>query len=76
MAIATTPARPPLPPFTGESAVQKVRLAEDSWNTRDPQKVALAYTIDSRRRNRAEFINGRNEIIAFLARKWAREAGL
>jgi len=76
MAIATTPPRPPLPPFTGESAVQKVRLAEDSWNTRDPQKVALAYTIDSRRRNRAEFINGRNEIIAFLARKWAREAGL
>jgi nuclear transport factor 2 (NTF2) superfamily protein len=76
MAIATTPTRPPLPPFTGESAVQKVRLAEDSWNTRDPQKVALAYTIDSRRRNRAEFINGRNEIIAFLARKWAREAGL
>ena len=67
------PARPPLPPFTKESAIQKVRLAEDAWNTRDPQKVAPAYTIDSRWRNRAEFPNGREEIIQFLTRKWARE---
>jgi hypothetical protein len=62
-------ARPPLPPFTKESATQKVRLAEDAWNTRDPQKVALAYTPDSRWRNRAEFPNGREEIIQFLTRK-------
>jgi nuclear transport factor 2 (NTF2) superfamily protein len=73
MATATTPARPPLPPFTRDSAIQKVRLAEDGWNSRDPARVALAYTIDSRWRNRSEFINGRNEIIAFLARKWAKE---
>jgi nuclear transport factor 2 (NTF2) superfamily protein len=63
----------PRPPFTRETAIQKVRLAEDGWNSRDPQKVALAYTIDSRWRNRHEFINGRQEIIAFLTRKWARE---
>jgi uncharacterized protein len=73
MAAATTTARPPLPPFTRESAIQKVRLAEDGWNTRSPQKVALSYAIDSRWRNRSEFINGRNEIIAFLSRKWAKE---
>jgi nuclear transport factor 2 (NTF2) superfamily protein len=74
MATATTPARrPPFPPFTRDSAMQKVRLAEDAWNTRDPAKVALAYTIDSRWRNRSEFINGRNEVIAFLSRKWAKE---
>ena len=73
MATPTTPARPPLPPFTRDSAMQKVRLAEDAWNTRDPAKVALAYTIDSPWRNRSEFINGRNEIIAFLCRKWANE---
>ena len=65
--------RPPLPPFTAETAVQKVRMAEDGWNGRDPEKVALAYTPDSRWRNRAEFINGRAEIAAFLARKWAKE---
>jgi uncharacterized protein len=65
--------RPPLPPFTRETAVKKVRLAEDAWNTRDPEKVALAYTIDSRWRNRAEFPNGRQEIIQFLKRKWAKE---
>jgi nuclear transport factor 2 (NTF2) superfamily protein len=65
--------RPPLPPFTLETATQKVRLAEDGWNSRDPQKVALAYTPDSRWRNRAEFIVGRDEIEAFLGRKWARE---
>jgi len=73
MATATTPARPPFSPFTRDSAMQKVRLAEDAWNTRDPAKVALAYTIDSRWRNRSEFINGRNEVIAFLSRKWAKE---
>ena len=66
-------ARPPLPPFTKETAMQKVRLAEDGWNSRDPQKVAPAYTIDSRWRNRAEFANGRQEIIQFLTRKWAKE---
>ena len=65
--------RPPLPPFTYETAVQKVRLAEDGWNTRDPEKVAAAYTVDSRWRNRSEFITGRAEIQAFLTRKWARE---
>src|SRR4051794_9047764 len=65
--------RPPLPPFTRESAIEKVRLAEDGWNSRDPEKVAAAYTTDSRWRNRAEFANGRAEIIAFLTRKWARE---
>lgn len=65
--------RPPLPPFTRETAAQKVRAAEDAWNGRDPARVALAYTEDSRWRNRAEFIHGRAEIAAFLTRKWARE---
>lgn len=65
--------RPPLPPFTAETAAQKVRLAEDGWNSRDPAKVALAYTPDSRWRNRGEFIQGRTEIEAFLGRKWVRE---
>jgi uncharacterized protein len=65
--------RPPLPPFTAETAAIKVRKAEDAWNGRDPQAVALAYTEDSRWRNRAEFLNGRSEIVAFLTRKWARE---
>ena len=65
--------RPPLPPFTRETAIQKVRLAEDGWNSRDPEKVALAYTMDSRWRNRAEFANGRGEIIALLTRKWSKE---
>jgi uncharacterized protein len=68
-----TTQRPPLPPFTRETAIQKVRLAEDAWNSRDPEKVALAYTIDSRWRNRSEFVKGRQEIAAFLRRKWARE---
>lgn len=67
------PARPPLPPFTRETAVQKVRMAEDGWNSRDPEKVALAYTPDSRWRNRAEFATGRQEVVAFLIRKWAKE---
>ncbi len=66
-------ARPPLPPFNRETATQKVRLAEDAWNTRDPEKVALAYTPDSRWRNRSEFLQGRAELVAFLRRKWARE---
>ena len=65
--------KPPLPPFTEETAIQKVRLAEDAWNSRDPQKVALAYTPDSQWRNRAEFISGRAEIEAFLTRKWNSE---
>lgn len=70
----TEPARPPLPPFTSvEMAEQKVRLAEDAWNTRDPRRVALAYTPECQWRNRAEFLEGRDEIVAFLTRKWHRE---
>jgi hypothetical protein len=65
--------RPPLPPFTYETAVQKVRAAENAWNTCDPEKIALAYTIDSQWRNRAEFVSGRDEVKKFLQRKWARE---
>ena len=65
--------RPPAPPFTRETAIEKVRLAEDSWNARNPEKVSLAYTVDSHWRNRAEFLNGREEIVAFLKRKWAAE---
>ena len=65
--------RPPVPPFTEETAAQKVRLAEDGWNSRDPAKVALAYTPDSVWRNRAEFVTGRCNIEAFLASKWAKE---
>jgi nuclear transport factor 2 (NTF2) superfamily protein len=65
--------RPPLPPFDLESATRKVRLAEDGWNSRDPEKVALAYSLDSVWRNRSEFVTGREAIVAFLARKWARE---
>ena len=65
--------KPPFPPFTLETAKQKVRMAEDAWNTRDPERVALAYSVDTRWRNRAEFLNGREEVKAFLRRKWARE---
>jgi nuclear transport factor 2 (NTF2) superfamily protein len=65
--------RPPLPPFSLETATQKVRMAEDAWNTRDPARVGLAYTVDSRSRNRAEFLQGREAIEAFLRRKWSRE---
>jgi nuclear transport factor 2 (NTF2) superfamily protein len=65
--------RLPLPPFTRETAIQKVRAAEDGWNSCDPERVSLAYTEDSRWRNRAEFVHGRAEIVAFLKRKWARE---
>ncbi|WP_394840856.1 nuclear transport factor 2 family protein [Pendulispora brunnea] len=66
-------ARPPVPPFSLETAIQKVRLAEDAWNTRDPERVALAYTEDSRWRNRSEFFAGRRAIVEFLGRKWAKE---
>jgi nuclear transport factor 2 (NTF2) superfamily protein len=66
-------ARPPLPPFTEETAAQKVRMAEDGWNSRDAQRVSLAYTSDSVWRNRAEFLAGREAIVAFLQRKWAKE---
>jgi len=65
--------RPPFPPFTAETAAQKARMAEDAWNTRDPHRVAQAYTVDSVWRNRAEFLQGRDAIEAFLTRKWARE---
>ncbi len=65
--------RPPIPPFTSETASQKVRMAEDAWNTRDPERVALAYTVDSTWRNRAEFLSGRETIVQFLHRKWAKE---
>jgi nuclear transport factor 2 (NTF2) superfamily protein len=74
-APAPSPAtsRPPLPPFTRETAAQKARMAEDAWNTRDPERVSLAYTPDSAWRNRAEFFSGRKAIVEFLQRKWAKE---
>jgi len=65
--------KPPFPPFSEETARQKVRMAEDAWNNRDPEKVSLAYTVDSAWRNRSEFLNGRAAIIEFLKRKWAKE---
>ncbi len=65
--------RPPLPPFDEETARQKVRAAEDAWNSRDPERVSLAYSLDSRWRNRADFLTGRADIVAFLTRKWRRE---
>ena len=65
--------RPPLPPFSRETAIQKIRMAEDAWNTRDPERIALAYTKDSVWRNRAEFVTGREDIIQLLKRKWERE---
>jgi len=64
---------PPMPPFTEESALQKVQLAEDGWNSRNPERVALAYTEDTEWRNRSEFVNGRAQVVDFLRRKWARE---
>ena len=73
MTPSTEAPRPPLPPFSREDAIKKVRLAEDAWNTRDPHRVAMAYTPDSRWRNRAEFPQGREQIQAFLTRKWQRE---
>ena len=72
MALAET-ARPPLPPFTRETAVQKARMAEDAWNSRDAVRVSMAYTTDSRWRNRSEFLAGREQIVEFLTRKWQRE---
>ena len=71
--MASEQPRPPFPPFTQETAIQKARLAEDGWNSRDPQRVSLAYTPNSRWRNRSEFLAGREEIVAFLTRKWAAE---
>ena len=65
--------RPPFPPFTAETAAQKARAAEDAWNTCDPERVALAYTHDSRWRNRDTFLDGRDDIVSFLHQKWARE---
>ncbi|MGV3756019.1 MAG: DUF1348 family protein [Verrucomicrobiota bacterium] len=65
--------RPPIPPFTEETARQKVQMAEDAWNSRDPERVALAYTEDTEWRNRADFLHGRAEVVSFLQRKWARE---
>jgi len=65
--------RPPLPPFTEETAIQKTRMAENAWNTQDPAKVSLAYTVDSTWRNRSEFIDGREDIVQFLERKWVKE---
>ena len=72
--MSTTPStRPPSPPFSEETAIQKVRLAEDAWNRRNPEQVALAYTVDSVWRNRSEFFTGREAIVQFLTRKWAKE---
>jgi hypothetical protein len=73
MNIATETPRPPFPPFTRETAVLKVRIAEDAWNSRDPKRVSLAYTPDSRWRNRSEFTQGREQIVELLERKWTRE---
>ena len=70
---ADSSTRPPFPPFTSETASQKVRMAEDAWNTRDPERVALAYTLDSTWRNRTEFLSGREAIVQFLSGKWAKE---
>jgi nuclear transport factor 2 (NTF2) superfamily protein len=70
---SVTHIRPPLPPFTHETATQKVRMAEDGWNSRDPERVSLVYTVDSQWRNRAEFPVGREQIVQFLTRKWAKE---
>ena len=69
----TTEQKPPFPPFTRETAVQKVQMAEDAWNTRNPEKVSLAYTPDTEWRNRSEFLNGREQVVAFLTRKWQKE---
>ncbi len=71
--METKQLRPPLPPFDQDSAIKKARLAEDAWNTRDPERVSLAYTVDSVWRNRAEFVTGREAIVQFLRRKWTRE---
>lgn len=75
MAVKSNTPRAPVPPFTYDDAVKKVRLAEDAWNTRDPDTVVMAYTPDTRWRNRSEFLRGRDEVHAFLSRKWAAENG-
>lgn len=67
--------RPPLPPFTFETATQKVQMAEDAWNSKDPQRVSLAYTVDTEWRNRSQFLNGREEVVQFLTEKWQKEKG-
>ena len=69
----TTEQKPPFPPFTRETAIQKVQMAEDAWNTRNPEKVSLAYTPDTEWRNRSEFLNGREQVVDFLTRKWQKE---
>lgn len=71
--MTDTTSRPPLPPFTRETAIEKIRKAEDAWNSRDPERIALAYSADSRWRNRSTFLEGRAAIVAFLAEKWSRE---
>ena len=71
--MSTAPPPPIVPPFTRETAIRKVRAAEDAWNTRDPERVSRAYSVDSLWRNRSEFLHGRDEIVAFLTRKWSRE---
>jgi nuclear transport factor 2 (NTF2) superfamily protein len=71
--VQMSEARPPLPPFTEETVTQKIRAAEDAWNTRDPERVSLAYTVDSQWRNRSEIFQGRPKIVEFLTRKWNRE---
>lgn len=73
LSVTAAQERPPLPPFTRETAIQKARMAEDAWNSRDPQRVSLAYTPDSRWRNRDQFVNGREQIVAFLQAKWSKE---
>ncbi|MDX1799955.1 MAG: nuclear transport factor 2 family protein [Marinobacter sp.] len=73
--MTTTESKPPFPPFTLETARQKARMAEDAWNSRDPVKVSMAYTPDSRWRNRSEFLLGRDQIVEFLTRKWQKENG-
>jgi uncharacterized protein len=73
LTVASPGVRPPLPPFTLETALKKVQMAEDAWNSKDPEKVSLAYTVDTEWRNRSEFINGREEVKAFLKRKWEKE---
>jgi nuclear transport factor 2 (NTF2) superfamily protein len=65
--------KPPLPPFNKQTAIQKIRMAEDAWNSRDPQRVSMVYTLDTYWRNRSEFINGREQVVSFLTRKWAKE---
>jgi len=71
--MQNTEQKPPFPPFTRETALQKVQMAEDAWNTKDPEKVSKAYTTDTEWRNRSEFLNGRQQVVEFLTRKWQKE---